>query len=201
MTWKDCPQKLPITGPIFFSTTNQPKSQFLYKHCSPHSLCIITLVIWYIFQSGPNLKPQVKKLRNSSGWYVSNCKYLLRYIYKERNFDITLRYCTCLYKRALLQKCSKMNELISLFNYWIQFCKRVLDLNYSLLFYDLCLFASYPQSIRKLYLVLCYPERICQIGMTYLCSLGTETEIFSVSLLTKKPFFWQVYLSLGWVIT
>ena len=35
-----------------------------------------------------------------------------------------------------------MNELISLFNYWIQFCKRVLDSNYSLLFYDLCLFAS-----------------------------------------------------------
>ena len=29
--------------------------------------------------------------------------------------------------------------------------------------------------------------------MTYLCSLGTETAIFSVSLLTKKPFFWQVY--------
>ena len=91
------------------------------------------------------------------------------------------------------KKYIKMNELIALFNYWIQFCKRVLDLNYSLLFYDLCLFASYPQSIRKLYLVLCYPERICQIGMTYLCSLGTETEIFSVSLLTKKPFFWQVY--------
>ena len=156
MTWKDCPQKLPITGPIFFSTTKQPKSQFLYKHCSPHSLCIITLVIWYIFQSGPNLKPQVKKLRNSSGWYVSNCKYLLRYIYKERNFDITLRYCTCLYKRALLQKCSKMNELISLFNYWIQFCKRVLDLNYSLLFYDLGLFASYPQTIWSLILSKLY---------------------------------------------
>ena len=30
--------------------------------------------------------------------------------------------------------------------------------------------------------------------MTYLCSLGTETAIFSVSLLTKKPFFWQVYI-------
>ena len=48
-------------------------------------------------------------------------------------------------------------------------------------------------SIIKLNLVLCYSERICQIGMTYLCSLGTETAIFSVSLLTKKPFFWQVY--------
>ena len=44
-----------------------------------------------------------------------------------------------------------------------------------------------------MYLVLCYSERMCQIGMTYLCSLGTETAIFSVSLLTKKPFFWQVY--------